>query len=87
MTDSPTWAVVAKLQNAGPGRGIFATLFFLWGFLGLLVNAVNFVGMPNSVGVGTSMYVAAGILLWIGGMVLFGIGALITGRLDFLRRE
>jgi hypothetical protein len=30
-----------------------------------------------SVGVGTSAYVAAGMLYWIGGMVFFGIGDLL----------
>jgi len=39
-------------------------------------------GLSGSIGVGTSAYLAATSLIWIGGMVLFGIGALLA-RMDF----
>jgi len=48
------------------------------GLLGLLVNSINYLSLSGSVGVGTSTYVALGLLYWIAGMVLFGVGALIA---------
>ncbi len=55
-------------------------LFFLWGIVGFLFNLISLVSMlaPIGVGVGTSAYVAAGALIWIGGMIFFGLGSLIT---------
>ncbi|MGL3104688.1 hypothetical protein [Bradyrhizobium sp. BR 1432] len=44
--------------------------------IGLLFNAGTLFGRAGSVGIGTSVYVTA-ILNWIGGMVLFGLGALL----------
>jgi hypothetical protein len=38
--------------------------------------------MPSGVGVGTSSYVAAQCVYWLGGMVLFGLGTLIDTQ-DF----
>ena len=55
-----------------------AVAFYLWGFLGLLINGASFLALTGNVGVGTSAYLAAGNLLWIGGMVLFGLGAVIN---------
>jgi hypothetical protein len=37
---------------------------------------------PGSVGVGTSAYVSAMALIWIGGMVFFGLGSLIDIAID-----
>ena len=59
------------------GRGAFTALFWIWGVIGLLVNGFSFLGLTGNIGVGTSAYLAASILLWIGGMVLFGLGAVI----------
>jgi hypothetical protein len=36
--------------------------------------------MPVGVGVGTSAYVIAQSMYWLGGMILFGLGALIDPR-------
>jgi hypothetical protein len=55
-------------------------LFWIWGILGLLINGMNWLSLSLSiggVGVGSSSYAAAGNLFWIGGMVLFGLGAVI----------
>jgi hypothetical protein len=54
--------------------------FVLWGVLGFVVASVSILGMlaSTSVGVGTSAYVAAGMLYWIGGMAFFGLGDLIA---------
>ncbi|WP_128946890.1 hypothetical protein [Bradyrhizobium zhanjiangense] len=45
--------------------------------IGLLFNAVTLFGRAGSLGIGTWVYVTA-ILIWIGGMVLFGLGALLS---------
>jgi hypothetical protein len=34
--------------------------------------------LPRNVGVGTSAYLAATAMFWIGRMILFGLGALIA---------
>ena len=56
---------------------ILVVLFWIWGILGLIINGITFLTLPGDVGVGTSAYLAAGNLMWIGGMVLFGFGAVI----------
>ena len=58
-------------------RRIFTLLFILWGTVGLVIGIHDFLGMTGDVGVGTSAYVATAILLWIGGMVLFGVAGLL----------
>jgi hypothetical protein len=54
-------------------------MFVIWGGLGLLGNIVTLLSLfaTNSVGVGTSAYVSAIALIWIGGMVFFGLGSLL----------
>jgi hypothetical protein len=60
----------------------FVVLFHVWGWAGLLVGLVSVVGAAStvSVGVGTSAYVTMGLTFWIGGMVLFGLSALLSGQ-------
>jgi hypothetical protein len=61
-------------------------MFWIWGVFGLLVNTANFMMATGNVGVGTSAYLSVGMLYWIGGMMLFGIGALILrSSYDFMR--
>jgi hypothetical protein len=62
-------------------RVVFTVFFWIWGAIGFLVCTVNYVSLSGSVGVGTSTYMALGFLYWLGGMVLFGLGAL-TARDD-----
>lgn len=64
------------------GRGLLTVLFWLWGIVGLLFNAGTLLGLTGSIGVGTSALLAASSLIWIGGMVLFGMGALLA-QTDF----
>ena len=54
-------------------------LFFIWGGFGFLFNLATLLDLhvPAAVGVGTSAYAAAVALIWIGGMVFFGMGSLI----------
>lgn len=53
-------------------------MFVIWGGLGLLINTFNFISMlAPSIGVGSSSFVSAMALIWIGGMVFFGLGSLV----------
>ncbi|BBB96647.1 MULTISPECIES: hypothetical protein [Bradyrhizobium] len=62
----------------GAFRGILAVLFWLWGIPGLLFNASTLFGLTGNMGVETSAHSTATCLVWIGGMVLFGNGALLA---------
>ncbi|MFK4654215.1 hypothetical protein ABIF97_004149 [Bradyrhizobium japonicum] len=59
-------------------RGFLSAFFLPWGVIGLLFNAGTLFGLTGSVGVGTSAYLTATTLIWIGGMALFGMGALLS---------
>ncbi len=62
---------------------ILVTLFWLWGTFGFLVNVGLYSDARAAVSVGMSAHLSTTMLLWIGGMVLFGFGALISPR-DYL---
>ena len=71
------WERTFRLRtDHGVSKGLLVVLFWLWGIVGLLFNAGTLFGLTGSIGVGTSALLAASALIWIGGMVLFGIGAL-----------
>ena len=73
------WEQTFRLRSQqGAARGLLAVLFWFWGGIGLLFNAGSLMGLTGSIGVGTSAYLAATALIWIGGMVLFGMGALLS---------
>lgn len=73
------WERTFRLRShQGAGRGFLTVLFWIWGVVGLFLNAGSMLGFTGSIGVGTSAYLAATSLIWIGGMVLFGIGALLA---------
>jgi hypothetical protein len=73
------WERTFRLRShRGAGRTVLAVLFWLWGGIGLLLNAGSMLGLTGSVGIGTSAYLTASSLIWIGGMMLFGIGALLA---------
>ena len=61
-------------------RTILVWIFGVWGVVGLIFSLVNYSSamQATSIGVGTTAYLMVGLLLWIGGMVLFGVGALIA---------
>ena len=46
--------------------------------IGPLFNAATLMELTGSVGVGTSAYLTANSLIWIEGMILFGLGALVA---------
>jgi hypothetical protein len=55
-------------------------LFALWGSIGFLANVGTLLSLFSNmtgVGVGTSAYASAIALIWIGGMVFFGLGSLL----------
>jgi len=64
------------------GRIILIWVFWIWGGVGLIISLVSYssASQAASIGVGTSAYLMVGILLWIGGMILFGVAALLTRR-------
>lgn len=54
-------------------------MFAIWGIIGLVLNLINSLTLfAPSVGVGQSAYVSAWILLWIGGLLFFGIATLVA---------
>ncbi|NYG49870.1 hypothetical protein GGD67_007369 [Bradyrhizobium sp. IAR9] len=74
-----SWERTFRLRSHhGVSKGFLAVLFWLWGVVGLLFNAGTLFGLTGNIGVGTSAYLTATCLVWIGGMVLFGIGALLA---------
>lgn len=75
----PLWVESFRLQShVGGGRGFLTVLFWLWGAGGFILNGASLAGLSGSIGVGTSSYMSAVNLFWIGGMVLFGLGALLA---------
>jgi hypothetical protein len=77
------WERTFRLRsNHGTGRSLLAVLFWFWGGVGLAFNSGTLLGLTGSVGVGTSAYLTATSLIWIGGMLFFGIGALLSSN-DF----
>jgi hypothetical protein len=54
--------------------------FMIWGILGLILSLFSLIGIVFSleVGVGTSAYVSALVLIWIGGMLFFALGAIMN---------
>jgi hypothetical protein len=78
----------ALLEAHSGGRVFFAVCFWIWGVLGLIGNTFNFLGATGPVTVGTSAYIIMGVLYWMGGMLLFGLGGLlIAASYDFKRPE
>lgn len=75
------WERTFRLRSdAGGGRAFLTVLFWIWGAGGLFYNGVSLLLQQGAVGVGTSAYLTATALVWIGGMLLFGIGALLANN-------
>jgi hypothetical protein len=85
MADETTgWVKSASIE--GTGGGFCVVLFWIWGIGGFFANTINFIAATGPVGVGTSAYLTVGMLYWIGGMVMLGIGALFhRSSYDFRR--
>lgn len=69
--------------SIGAIRFLLGFLFWIWGLGGFSFVAIDLVAMlgklKEGVGVGSSSFLAAVAVVWIGGMVFFGLGALIAG--------
>lgn len=77
------WEETFRVNSIGStGRGLCSVIFWFWGLGGLVLIGSEFMSIPSGVGVGTSSYIAAQGVYWLGGMVLFGLGALLDTR-DF----
>jgi hypothetical protein len=75
----PRGQVVSQNQgDIGRGRKFLEWIFWIWGTGGFLICSFNYFSLSGTVGVGTSTYMALGFLYWLGGMLLFGTGALIA---------
>jgi hypothetical protein len=59
--------------NPAPEGAFSALCFSCGGSISLLVNASALFGLTGSIGVGTSAYLTVTSMIWIGGMVLFGM--------------
>jgi Na+/serine symporter len=78
------------VSESGGARKLFASLFGLWGGIGLLLMFVEVMATNSmaSVGVGQSSYVIMHLMLYLAGTVFFGFCALISGvQYDFRRKE
>jgi hypothetical protein len=75
------WEETFRINTLTRGGRAFCSVIF-WGLGGLVLIGSEFGSIPSGVGVGTSSYIAAQSVYWLGGMVLFGLGALIDTQ-DF----
>jgi hypothetical protein len=75
MATNEPWIEVSRIRRAG--GSVLALLFVLWGASGfaavLLQLALSRTPMP----IGDSSAITAYAAVWIGGMLLFGLGAVI----------
>jgi hypothetical protein len=78
------WDEVYQINSRASGlRFLLALLFWLWGIVGFLVILLDAADtmskLQTGVGVGQSSFLAAVAVVWIGGMVFFGLGSLLGG--------
>jgi hypothetical protein len=68
-------------------RIVWVIAFWVWSVLGLIFNAIQVVVAHNmrELGVGTSAAIMMDTMLWIGGSLVFGLGASLTKE-DTVRR-
>jgi hypothetical protein len=81
---APKWEEVYQINGSVSGaRFLLGLLFWIWGLGGFAVVIVDLTDLlsklKDGVGVGSSSFLAAIAVVWIGGMVFFGIGALLAG--------
>jgi hypothetical protein len=73
------WERTFRLRSSqSSGRGVLTFFFWGWGLVGLVYNGGTVMSLKGSIGMGTSAYLTATALVWIGGMVLLGFGALLS---------
>ena len=81
---APRWEEVYQINGSLSGvRFLMGSLFWIWGLAGFALVLIQLTEMMSKlkkgVGVGSSSFLAALAVVWIGGMVFFGLGALVAG--------
>ena len=81
---APRWEEVYQINGSLSGiRFLMGAMFWIWGILGFMLVLFQLTSMmsklKDGVGVGSSSFLTALAAVWIGGMVFFGLGALIAG--------
>jgi hypothetical protein len=81
---APRWEEIYQINGSlGGVRFLMSMLFWIWGLAGFGLIFMQLAEMMSKlkegVGVGSSSFLAASAVVWIGGMVFFGLGALIAG--------
>lgn len=81
---APRWNEVYQINGSmSVVRFLLSAAFWLWGIVGFAFVFVQFGdavhSLRNSGGVGSSSFLAALAVVWIGGMVFFGLGSLLAG--------
>jgi hypothetical protein len=84
MDQQQTWVTSARIEAKSAARRVLIFLFWIWGLLGLLATvilALHANGVAIAPWTGTLVSELSlptwteTMLLWIGGMILFGVGA------------
>jgi hypothetical protein len=80
---APKWEQIYRIDGSTGGiRLLMGALFWIWGLGGFALVLTDlselFGKLREGVGVGSSSFLAAIGVVWIGGMVFFGLGALIA---------
>lgn len=71
--------IVSRLRPAQSSlRNMLIVFFWLWGAWGFFNVLLQFALLGDKVGVGSSAYLSVVTLIWIAGMLLFGIGSLLV---------
>lgn len=81
---APRWEKVYQINRSlGAVRFLISMLFWIWGLPGfgfVFTQLAEIMSkLKDGVGVGSSSFLAALAVVWIGGMVFFGLCALIAG--------
>lgn len=80
---APKWEEVYQINGSlSSVRFLLGLLFWIWGSGGFAVVILDMTELmsklKDGVGVGSSSFLAAIAVVWIGGMLFFGMGALIA---------
>jgi hypothetical protein len=82
---SDKYETAARIESAS-SKPILVAMFWAWGVIGLVGLLVAIATLPSGVGIGTSGYLTMCAVVWMGGLVLFGLGSLLPKTvLEFKR--
>lgn len=72
-----SWERTFRLRSRkGSGRWSLVAIFWVWGVCGLVINVNALFGLTGFVVAAANL--TAACLVWIGGMVLFGLGGVLS---------